>query len=415
MITFSRKKAAVPLPSLLISHEDKHNAENSLPRSFKINTHTTRAEHSSESHEVPGTGRDSALEHQQEAMTHSYEPQEIQQPHGYSDIDSESNRAPAYKLPINPKHFKGRYMPPAPTTTTKKLLTKFQQRSGVTPLTDLDSLNGSSDKLITSSKVSAEQSGMSSEDDASSYAPSCTKPVPKAAAKGKPPVARPPLHPRTFTKHDPNTVQQQTTMPCAPHGAAKPSRTMNESQVLQGKPQGHEYHQDSLPTPAKRQRLSKTVLQTADLHMSKAAICNMMSANDLLVEMPPAFDVAGDTGSIGRFSAVSGGSNTSVEMDIKGTMYNAVAAPCPSSLLLVKVTNTGHAGSATVELVANDFVQAIQLDNDADVAARTEWSDDENDNYLGLPLAAAEQGPKAKGPRAKTKRKVQTKTNSRKK
>lgn len=166
-------------------------------------------------------------------MTHSYEPQEIQQPHGYSDIDSESNRAPAYKLPINPKHFKGRYMPPAPTTTTKKLLTKFQQRSGVTPLTDLDSLNGSSDKLITSSKVSAEQSGMSSEDDASSYAPSCTKPVPKAAAKGKPPVARPPLHPRTFTKHDPNTVQQQTTMPCAPHGAAKPSRTMNESQVLQ--------------------------------------------------------------------------------------------------------------------------------------------------------------------------------------
>lgn len=51
-----------------------------------------------------------------------------------------------------------------------------------------------------------------------------------------------------------------------------------------------------------------------------------MSAHDLLVEMPPAFDVAGDTGSIGRFNAVSGGSNTSVEMDIKGDTGQLQAA-----------------------------------------------------------------------------------------
>lgn len=180
---------------------------------------------------MAGTGKDSALEHRQNAVTHSYRSQENQQPF---DIESVSNRAPADKLPVNMKHSKGRDVPPAPTTTTKKLPTKLldQQRPGVTPLTDLDSLSGSSD-LKLSSQVTAEQSGMSNEDDASSYAPSCTKPAPKAAVKGKLPVARPPLHPRTFTKHDPSTVQQQTSMPCAPPGAAEPSRTVNKSQVLQ--------------------------------------------------------------------------------------------------------------------------------------------------------------------------------------
>lgn len=63
-----------------------------------------------------------------------------------------------------------------------------------------------------------------------------------------------------------------------------------------------------------------------------------MSANDLLVEMPPAFDVAGDTGSIGRFSAVSGGSNTSVEMDIKGDTGRLKAALLfPSRKLTISV------------------------------------------------------------------------------
>ena len=66
------------------------------------------------------------------------------------------------------------------------------------------------------------------------------------------------------------------------------------------------------------------VLQAADLHVSKAAIRSMTSANDLLVEMPPGFDVAGDTGSIGRFNAVSGRTNTSVEMDIKGNTAQLV-------------------------------------------------------------------------------------------
>lgn len=59
-------------------------------------------------------------------------------------------------------------------------------------------------------------------------------------------------------------------------------------------------------------------LQKADLHMSKAAVRSMTAADCLLVEMPPSMDVTGDTGSIGRFNAMSDGSSTSVEMDIKG-------------------------------------------------------------------------------------------------
>ena len=59
-------------------------------------------------------------------------------------------------------------------------------------------------------------------------------------------------------------------------------------------------------------------LQKADLHVSKAAVHSMTAADGLLVEMPPGFDVAGDTGSIGRFNAMSDGTNASVEMDIKG-------------------------------------------------------------------------------------------------
>ena len=59
-------------------------------------------------------------------------------------------------------------------------------------------------------------------------------------------------------------------------------------------------------------------LQRADLHVSKAAVRSMTAADSLLLEMPPGFDVAGDTGSIGRFNATSDGTNASVEMDIKG-------------------------------------------------------------------------------------------------
>ena len=44
----------------------------------------------------------------------------------------------------------------------------------------------------------------------------------------------------------------------------------------------------------------------------------MTAADSLLVEMPPGFDVAGDTGSIGRFNARSDGTTNSVEMGIKG-------------------------------------------------------------------------------------------------
>lgn len=60
------------------------------------------------------------------------------------------------------------------------------------------------------------------------------------------------------------------------------------------------------------------MLQKADLHVSKAAVRSMTAPDGLLVEMPPGFDVTGDTGSIGRFNATSNGTNASVEMDIKG-------------------------------------------------------------------------------------------------
>lgn len=67
------------------------------------------------------------------------------------------------------------------------------------------------------------------------------------------------------------------------------------------------------------------VVQTADLHVSKAAVRSMTASDSLLVEMPPEFDVTGDTGSIGRFNATSdstlkphnSGGDT-VQMDIKG-------------------------------------------------------------------------------------------------
>ena len=196
-----------------------------MPHNLKFNTHASRAEHSNDNdnhyHEVLGT-------------------------HGYSDVDVEHrfNRVSGYKLPIDLKHSEGRCLPPDPVTTSKKLPTQSQQRPGVTPLTDFDSTSGSSDLEMSSQASadqtnmsgSAEQSGLSSNcnDDASSYAPSSTEtvaPVPTATAKGRRTVARPPLHPRTFTKHDPNTVQQQTSMPWAPRGATKPSK--DELQVLQ--------------------------------------------------------------------------------------------------------------------------------------------------------------------------------------
>lgn len=65
-------------------------------------------------------------------------------------------------------------------------------------------------------------------------------------------------------------------------------------------------------------------LQKADVHVSKAAVHSMAAGDGVLVEMPPGFDVTGDTGSIGRFNATSDGMNVSVEMDVKGDKTAAV-------------------------------------------------------------------------------------------
>lgn len=73
------------------------------------------------------------------------------------------------------------------------------------------------------------------------------------------------------------------------------------------------------------------MLQKADLHVSKAAVRSMTAPDGLLVEMPPGFDVTGDTGSIGRFNATSDGTNASVEMDIKG---DKTPAACGLRLLM---------------------------------------------------------------------------------
>lgn len=128
----------------------------------------------------------------------------------------------------------------------------------------------------------------------------------------------------------------------------------------------------------------------------------MTACGSILVEMPPHFDPAGDTGSIGRFSSVPGSTNSSVQMDIKGdtsllvlhfghayaslqlsrhssfwgrvanrvvsqsgsllaagTIYNAVAACCSSSFMLVKVANTGEASASyrTAFCIEADYYQ----------------------------------------------------------
>lgn len=265
MITFSRKKAAARLPSLLTSHQvrractagnnvrvstppaaaelslqknlllqDGHSAEKLPPHYSRVNTHSSRAEHTIDGHEVPAAGRTKPLECQQRVRTHmhSYEPQEPHQPHEDFDFDTEFNTATSYTHADNLKHSKGSFLLAAPVTTNKSLATKSQHSQLVTPLTDPDTLSGGTD-LELSSQISAGQSGMSSDNVASSYAPSCMETSPIAAATAQLPVAKPPQHPRprTFTQPDHSIVDQQTSTPWAPKNTAKSSG--NEAQVLQ--------------------------------------------------------------------------------------------------------------------------------------------------------------------------------------
>lgn len=123
----------------------------------------------------------------------------------------------------------------------------------------------------------------------------------------------------------------------------------------------------------------------------------------LLVEMPAEFDVAGDAGGIGRFALQSDSSSTKVLMDIKGTVYDARPAYCSSNLLIARVAHTGGtAGTATLELVTNAYIQAQALHSETDQnRCVDDWSDEENlyhdESNMKIPKAkTAKQKQKAK-------------------
>ncbi len=59
-------------------------------------------------------------------------------------------------------------------------------------------------------------------------------------------------------------------------------------------------------------------LQEADLHVSSAAVRAAANNDRIVVEMPAAFDVAGDAGSIGRFALQPNSGSEGIYIDIKG-------------------------------------------------------------------------------------------------
>ena len=169
----------------------------------------------------------------------SYELKDVQQqPAAAPVINIRGSKALAHKLPSGQKHAEGRSLPPAPVTATKQVPQQPQQVPGTsaTPLTDPDTLSGSTEPGI-SSGVSAQGTVVSSDDDASSYEPSSREQAsPDTAETG--PVARPSLHPKSFSKHGHNILQRHISTPRALADAAKPgshheSRAAPVLQVLQ--------------------------------------------------------------------------------------------------------------------------------------------------------------------------------------
>ena len=133
------------------------------------------------------------------------------------------NTAPSQKLPSAQKHAKGRSLPPAPTTATRKVPEKCQQGPAInaTPLTHPDLLSNSTEPEM-SSGSNANGMLVSSDDDASSYEPSSREQASPDIAERGLPVARPPLHPKTFSKHGHNVPQRQTSTARASDDPAKP-------------------------------------------------------------------------------------------------------------------------------------------------------------------------------------------------
>ena len=146
-----------------------------------------------------------------------------QQPSAAPMVKTRGDTAPSQKLPSGQKQAKGRNLPSAPATASKKVPKKCQQgpATTATPLTDPDFLSGSTEPEM-SSGASANNTMVSSDDEASSYEPSSSEQASPDIAERGLPVARPPLHPKTFSKHSHNIPQRQTSTPRASDDAAKP-------------------------------------------------------------------------------------------------------------------------------------------------------------------------------------------------
>lgn len=208
-------------------------AGQSLPNFFNTKIHPSRAQLSNDSAVVCSTGKGKAMM-PSGVSRHGYGSQELQHPQAGSEVKAKGITAPSHKLPFSQDLVKGRCLPPAPTTATKKLPTKSCPGQETTPPTDPDTLSCSYE-LETSSGTS-DRSVVSSDEDPSSYEPSSSsreRASTDTARRRGPPAARPPLHPRTSVKHGHNAIQAQTSVPRASAGAAKPSSKESHMGVLQ--------------------------------------------------------------------------------------------------------------------------------------------------------------------------------------
>lgn len=269
MITFSRKKAAAHLsfrPSLptvaasisikvrpACSRWQRHQSNCTLQQlTFEQCLQENTAEHGAEqslchsfnpkvdSHREERADDPADMAHAQQgkvpkSIHSSYRSEDLQQQPDAPVVKTRGHTAPPHMLPVVPsgqKHANGRYLPPAPTTASQSLAQKPQQgpRTSATPLTDPDTWSGSTEPEM-SSGVSASGTMVSSDDDASSYAPSSRgQASPDSGGRGLTAdtggrgltVARPPLHPKPVSKHGHNTVLQQTNTPWVSDDAAKP-------------------------------------------------------------------------------------------------------------------------------------------------------------------------------------------------
>lgn len=99
-----------------------------------------------------------------------------------------------------------------------------------------------------------------------------------------------------------------------------------------------------------------------------------VNRNKVLFELEgagEAVDLEGDVGVVGRLLSES----NSMQMDLKGVVYNARVLPTPASIVILAVNQT----EAKVESVANDFVQLREDPN-----ANTAGVGGTLDGYLGV-------------------------------